>query len=105
MEFIEKYARVDGSDDEEEMPVADGDEVKTYSDEEFIDDREGVKDQDPSDYRLMNFTRDLQDALADHSMAEKLSLLRSDHENFVPDCAEEIECEYELAMKTIFKTQ
>ena len=86
MEFIEKYARVDGSDDKEEMSVAGGDEVTTYSDEEFRDDRESVQCQDPSNYWLMNVTRDLQNALADHSMAEELNLVCSDPENFVPDC-------------------
>ena len=86
IEFIEKYARVDGSDDKEEMSVAGGDEVTTYSDEEFRDDRESVQYQDPSNYWLMNVTRDLQNALADHSMAEELNLVCSDPENFVPDC-------------------
>ena len=32
------------------MSVAGGNEVITYSDEEFIDDRESVQAQDPSDY-------------------------------------------------------
>ena len=74
--------------------VAGGDEVTTYSVEEFIDDRESVQDQDPSDYRLMNVTKDLQDALADDSMGDELDLVCSDPENFVPDCVEEIEREY-----------
>ena len=43
----------------------------------------------------MNVTRDLQDTLADHSMAEELDLVYSDPENFVPDCVEEIESEYD----------
>lgn len=51
MEFIEKYAGDDGSDDKEEISVVGGDEVTTYSDGEFIHDRESVQDQDPSDYR------------------------------------------------------
>ena len=72
------------------MSVAGGNEVITYSDEEFIDDRESVQAQDPSHYWLMNVTRDLQDTLADHSMAEELDLVYSDPENFVPDCVEEI---------------
>ena len=56
MKFIEKYAKVNGSD-EKEMSVSGGDEVINYSDEEFIDDKESVQGQDPSDYRLMNVTR------------------------------------------------
>ena len=91
MRFIKKYARVDGSDDEQEISVLGADEVTTYPDKEFIDDRESVQDQDPSDYRLMNATRDLQDALVDHSMAEELELVCSDLENFVPDYVEETE--------------
>ena len=95
MKFIEKYAKVNPSD-EKEMSVSGGDEVINYSDEEFIDDKESVQGQDPSDYRLMNVTRDLQDALGNHSMAEELDLICSDLENFgVPDCTEEIEREYD----------
>ena len=66
--------------DEEEMSVSGGDEVITYSDEGFIDDRESVQGQDLSDYWLMNVARDLQDTLADHSMAEELNLISSDPE-------------------------
>ena len=84
MEFIEKYASFDGSDDEKEMS-----EVTTYSDDEFIDDRESIQGQDPSDYQLKNVTRDLQDTLTDHSMAEELELICSDPENFVLDSVEE----------------
>ena len=90
MEFIEKYARFDGSDDEQEISVSSGNEVTTYSDDEFIDDRESIQGQDPSDYRLKNVTRDLQDTLTDHSIGEELELIYSDHENFVLDCVEEI---------------
>ena len=81
-------ARVDESDDDKEMSVAGGDEVTTYSDEEFINDRESLQDQDISDYQLMNVTKNLQDALADNSMAEKLDPVCSDPKNFVPDCVE-----------------
>ena len=42
----------------------------------------------------MNVTRDLQDALADCSMAEELDLVCSNPKNFVPDCLDEIEREY-----------
>ena len=94
MEYIEKYARVDGSDEEEEISVAGGDEVTAYSDEDFID-KGSVQHQDPSDYWLMHITRDLKDALADHSMAAELNLVCSDPENFVPDCVEEIERKYD----------
>ena len=94
MEFIEKYAKVDGLD-EKEMSVSGGHEVITYTDEEFIDDRESVQGQDISDFRLMNVTRDLQDTLADHSMEEELILTCFDPGNFVPDCTEEIKREYD----------
>ena len=49
MEYIEKYARVDGSDEEEEISIAGGDEVTAYSDEDFID-KGSVQHQDPFDY-------------------------------------------------------
>ena len=68
------------------MSVVGSDEVTTYSDEEFIDDRESVQDQHLFNYRLINVTRDLQDALANHSMAEELDLVCSDPENFDPNC-------------------
>ena len=42
----------------------------------------------------MNVTRDLQDALADLSMAEELDLVCSNPKNVVPDCLDEIEREY-----------
>ena len=43
----------------------------------------------------MHITRDLKDALADHSMAAELNLVCSDPENFFPDCVEEIERKYD----------
>ena len=89
MEFIEKYASFDGSDDEKEMSISSCNEVTTYSDDEFIDDRESIQGQDPSDYQLKNVTRDLQDTLTDHSMAEELELICFDREDFVLDCVEE----------------
>ena len=67
MEFIEKYARVEGSDedDNDEMLVAGGDEV-SLSDEVFIDDKTNFEDQAPQNYCLTNFTRDLQEAVQDY---------------------------------------
>ena len=70
MEFIQKYARVDDEDsdvdfNDEIMPQVD--EV-TQSDQEFIDDTNNFQDQEPSNYRLLNITRDLQEAINDHSM-------------------------------------
>ena len=59
MEFIEKYARVKGSEDKmEHDDDAGGDEVNQL-DLGFIDDEIDFQDQDPSDYHLMNVTRDL----------------------------------------------
>ena len=84
IEFIEKYARVNGSDDDEEMSVVGGDEVTSYSDEKFIDNRESVQDQNPSNYRLMNVSRDLQDALADYLIAKELGLVCSDLKTLSP---------------------
>lgn len=77
------------------MSVLGGDEETTYSNEEIIDDETSVQDQDPSDYRLIDVARDLQDALQDHSMAEELDLDCSDPENFIPYCVEETEREYD----------
>ena len=70
MEFIEKYARVEGSDDEMEDD-ADGDEVNEF-DLEFIDDETNFQDQEPTNYRLMNAARDLREAATDQSMVQGL---------------------------------
>ena len=43
---------------------AGGDEVNQL-DLDFIDDETNFQDQEPTDYRLMNVTRHLQDAIAD----------------------------------------
>ena len=98
MEFIQKYAWVDRSDydeNDEMISVSGGDEVRTYSDEEFIDNKSNVQDQDPPNYCLMNVTRDLQEVMQDDSMAQELYLVCSDPENFVSDYVEKTEYEYD----------
>ena len=97
MEFIEKFARVEGSDDDDvndAMSVAGGD-VVTCSDKEFIDGEANAGDQEPSDYRLMNVTRDLHKAMQDRSMAEELDLVSSNPEHFVSNYVDEIEYQYD----------
>ena len=70
MEFIQKYARVDDEDSDVDF----NDEVMsqvnkiTQSYQELIDDTNNFQDQEPSNYRLLNITRDLQEAINDHSM-------------------------------------
>ena len=83
MEFIGKYARVDGSEDGMEHDVA-GDEVNQL-DLDFIDGETNFQDEEPTNYRLMNVTRDLQDATANRSMAFDFDLVAVDPENFVLD--------------------
>ena len=87
---MEKYTRVDGSEDEDGS-VAGGDEVATYSDAEFIDDDEKINIQGDSstDYCLMNVTMDFQEALLNQWMSANLGEC-SDPENFVSDHIEEI---------------
>ena len=75
MEFIEKYVRVEGSDDEME-DHAGGDEV----DSEFIDDETNFRDQEPTNYRLMNTTSDLREAITNQSVAQELHLVSKDPE-------------------------
>ena len=63
MEFIQKYARVERSEDEMEYEdEAGGDEVNQLG-LDFPDDQTNFQDQEPTDYRLWNVTRDLQDAI------------------------------------------
>ena len=53
MEFIEKYAKVDESDDN----IEDDDEVRRQSDDYFIDDDQtSFQDQNLSKYTLQNLT-------------------------------------------------
>ena len=66
MEFLEKFAKVAGSEDDDDQMSAGGDEVN-YSDVEFIDDETNDQEQNPTDYRLMSVTGDLPEALLDHS--------------------------------------
>ena len=92
MEFIEKYARVDGSDDKMEDDAG-GDEVNEL-DSEFIDDEKNFQDQGPTIYYLMNITRDLREAVTDQSMARELDLVLEDPENFVSDFVDEVNYEF-----------
>ena len=85
MEFIDKYARVDGSDDDDDAMFAGGDEVN-YSDVEFIDDKTNIQDQVPSHYRIINITRDLQNAMGDCYMTGELYLVCCDLKILFP-CA------------------
>ena len=90
MGFIKKYTRVDGSEGEDDS-VAGDDEVATYSDN---DEETNVQRQSSTNYRLMNVTRDLQEALLDQSMSTNLGEC-SDPENFVSDDVEEIEYDFD----------
>ena len=69
MEFIQKYAGVDKDSNvdfnNEVMPHVD---KVTQSDQEFIDDTSNFQNQEPSNYRLLNVTHDLQEAINDHSI-------------------------------------
>ena len=64
MQFIEKYGRTYGEEEDEEM-LAEENEVRNFSDEEFIDDEESFQNQCPSDYRLVTVTRDMTEACND----------------------------------------
>ena len=69
MEFIQKYAGVDKDSnvDFNNEVMSHVDEV-TQSDQEFIDDTSNFQNQEPSNYRLLNVTHDLQEAINDHSI-------------------------------------
>ena len=59
------------------------------------DDKTNFQDQEPTDYRLMNVTRDLQDAISDTSMAYDLNLVAVDPENFVSEFVDEVSNEFD----------
>ena len=83
MEFIQKYAGVDkDSNVDFNIELMSHVDQVTQSDQEFIDDTSNLQNQEPSNYRLLNVTHDL------HAEC-------SDPENFVPDCVEEIEYEFD----------
>ena len=91
MEFIQKYAKIDGDDDsDDQMSHVGGDEVN-YSDVEFIgDDEQNIQGQNVSDYRLVNVTKDLQEAQHDHSMPAEMGECL-ERESFVPESVSEVE--------------
>ena len=96
MEFIQKYARVEGSDVGNGDDMENAREVGNISDDNFIDDTETeARDQDDlTSYRLINVTRDLQEALRDYSMSKNLRVC-SDPENFVSDQLDGIEYNFD----------
>ena len=64
IEFIGKYTRVEGPDHEMEDDAS-GDEVNETN----------FQDQEPTNYRLMNVTRDLIEAVTNQSVAQELDLV------------------------------
>ena len=106
MEFIEQYSTVERSEDETEHgDVAGGDEVNQLG-LDFIDDKTNFQDQGPTDYRFMNVTKDLQEAIVDRSMAFDLDLVAVDPEKFVSDFVDEVSYEFHefLVLKNASKS-
>ena len=93
MEFTEKYCRIDGFDDDTENLNQAG-EVND-SDIDFLHDVANFQDQEPTKYRLMNITRELQEAINDDSMPQELDLTSDDPENFVLDIFDDVEVEHD----------
>ena len=94
MEFIQKYARVNRSDEDDDRMSTDGEDGVVrdeFVDDSFIDDSaENDQDQDLATYRLTNVTRGLQEAVMDQSMY-KYPGYCYDPENFAPDSFDNIE--------------
>ena len=93
MEFIEKYARVEESDDEMEDDTG-GDEASEF-DLEFVDDETNFQDQEPTNYFLMNVTRDLREAITNQSIAQELDLVSEVPENCVSDFVDKVSYEFD----------
>ena len=68
-------------------------DVVTQSNQEFIDDTNNFQVQELSNCRLLNITRDLQEAINNHLMHGDYEC--SDPERFVPDYVEEIVYEFD----------
>ena len=106
MEFIEQYPTVERSEDETEHDdVAGGDEVNQLG-LDFIDDKTNFQDQGPTDYRFVNVTKDLQEAIVDRSMAFDLDLVDLDPGKFVSDFVDEVSYEFHefLVLKNASKS-
>ena len=73
---------------------AGGDEVNKF-DSKFVDDEINFQDEEPTNHRLMNVTRDLREAVADQSMAQELDLVSEYPENFVSDFLDEVSYEFD----------
>ena len=56
--------QVEGEEEDEKM-VVEADQVRHLSDEEFTNDENSFQDQQPSDYRLVNVTKDMTEACND----------------------------------------
>ena len=88
MKFIEKYTRVEESEDGIEDETG-GDEINEF-DSEFTDDETNFQDQEPANYCLMNVTIDLREAITNQLMAKEFDLVSEDPENFVSDFADKV---------------
>ena len=86
-----------GDEQEEE------EELRNYSDDNFIDDIDDFHDKDAQAYRLVHDSRDLQDAFKDQSMGEELGLC-SVPENYTPDSFDEIGYEKRKELKNLLMT-
>ena len=93
MEFIEKYARVEESDDEMENDAG-GDEASEF-DLEFVDEETNFQDQEPTNYFLMNVTRDLREAITNQSIAQELDLVSEVPQNCVSDFVDKVSYEFD----------
>ena len=88
MEFTEKFARLDDSNDDD-VNIAEDDELRRQRDHDFIDDNQ-TSFQDHN--RIKNVTHDLQNALQDKSMWQEFEYF--DPEHFVPGCFDDVEYEF-----------
>ena len=79
MEFIGKYAIVEGPDHKMEDDAS-SDEVNETN----------FQDQEPTNYRLMNVTRDLIEAVTNQSVAQELDLVSEDPEIFGSNFAHKV---------------
>ena len=96
--FNQKYARFDGSDDDDDRTSIDAEEGivrDEFFHDNFIDgSAKNDHDQDFATNRLTNVTGDLQKALLDKPMYEYLGYC-SEPKNFVPDSFDNIEYDFD----------
>lgn len=94
MEFIEEYARVDDESEDENITYTEENKVRCQSDNHFVIDDEKV-DHQTTEFKMLHATEK-----RSHEMPKELrkEFECSNPKNFVPDCFNEVDYEYDTSV-------